>query len=117
VAELLHLIVWTPSETVIDVEQVEWVRVVLADEKPLTIWPGHSRLLAETAVEALRYADREGTHNLDLPSGIVCVQDSAVTLFLAGTLEEALRAEEEELGRSGRLALAMLDALGKSRVS
>jgi len=88
VADLLRLIVWTPSETVVDAEQVQWVHVKLAGAKTLTIWPEHAPLLSETVSEALRYADASGTHAIDLPAGVVYVRENVVTLFLAGTLGE-----------------------------
>ena len=83
-AEPLRLVVWTPSETVLDVEPVEWVHVELADERSLTIWPGHLPMMGQTVPAALRYADKEGRHELDLPPGIVQVDDGTVTVFLAG---------------------------------
>ena len=112
-AEFLRLLVWTPSETLIEVEGVQWVHVKLVQAKTLTIWPGHARLLAETTTEALRYADAGGEHVVDLPAGILQVWDDAVTLYLAGGLGE--RAWSPEAGeRFERLADTMLgDRAGK----
>jgi F0F1-type ATP synthase epsilon subunit len=107
VADPLRLVVWTPSETVVDVEQVQWVHVNLAGAEALTIWPGHASLLAETASEALQYAGAGGTHTLDLPAGVLQVQSNTVTLFLAGTLGEQTWFEGED-ERFERLAEAML---------
>jgi F0F1-type ATP synthase epsilon subunit len=81
----LRLVAWSPSETRIDAEQVEWVHVSLAGGVGLTIWPGHAPLLAETVAEAVRYADSTGTHVVDLDAGILHVEGSAVTIFLAQT--------------------------------
>ena len=106
-AEALRLTVWTPSETVVDVEQVQWVHVKLSGAKAITIWPGHAALLAETSTEALRYADAGGTHAIDLPSGVLQVRDGVVSLFLAGTLGERAWSEDEQ-GGFERLAEAML---------
>ena len=107
VAESLRLIVWTPSETVIEAERVQWVHVKLVQAKALTIWPGHARLLAETTTEALRYADASGEHVVDLPAGILQVWDNTVTLFLAGTLGERAWSHDPEK-RFERLADTML---------
>jgi F0F1-type ATP synthase epsilon subunit len=101
------LIVWTPSETVIDAEQVQWIHVKLVQAKTLTIWPGHARLLAETTTEALRYADTSGEHVVDLPGGILQVWDNTVTLFLAGTLGQRAWSQAPEK-RFERLADTML---------
>jgi F0F1-type ATP synthase epsilon subunit len=107
VAERLRLTVLTPSATVIDAEQVQWVHVKLAETKPLTVWPGHAPLLAETTSEALRYADESGSHTVDLPAGVLQVRENTVTLFLAGTLGEQAWPEEEG-ERFDRLADTML---------
>jgi F0F1-type ATP synthase epsilon subunit len=107
VADPLRLIVWTPSETVVDAERVQWVHVRLAGAKTLTIWPEHAPLLAETISEALRYADASGTHAIDLPAGVLYVRENTVTLFLAGTLGEQSWLEEEG-ERFDRLAETML---------
>jgi F0F1-type ATP synthase epsilon subunit len=106
VAESLRLIVLTPSETVVEAEQVEWIHVKLAGAKALTIWPGHAALLAETASEALQYVDGSGTRSLDLPAGVLQVRENTVTLFLAGTLGDQPQPEEKG-ERFGRLAEAM----------
>ena len=110
-AEPLRLIVWTPSETVLEAEQVGWIHVKLAQAKTLTIWPGHAPLLAETVAEELGYGDEEGTHTIELPAGILQVRDSTVTLFLAGTLG-GVSWPEDSGKRLERLAQTIPDALG-----
>jgi F0F1-type ATP synthase epsilon subunit len=107
VADLLRLTVLTPSETVVEADQVQWVHVKLVGAKALTIWPEHAPLLAETASEALRYVDASGEHATDLPAGVLQVRDNTVTLFLAGTLSEQSWPEEEG-ERYDRLAETML---------
>ncbi len=89
----------------------------LAGSKALTIWPGHAPLLGEAASQAVRYADRTGTHTVDLPSGIVRVRDDTVTLFLAGALGEEVWPREEEGARFERLAETMLGALEVRRTN
>jgi F0F1-type ATP synthase epsilon subunit len=115
VADPLRLVVWTPSERLIDAEQVEWVHLELVDDRTLTIWPRHAPLLAETAAGAVRYADLEGTHTVDLLSGVVHVRNDVVSLYLPGTLgsavgEDAQPIKGEETGFE-RLARTMLRAL------
>ena len=110
-AEPLRLMVWTPSATLIDAENVEWVHITLIGDQGLTIWPGHAPLLGETDVDAVGYADQAGTHTIDLPSGIVQVENNTVTLFLVGTLDEQAWPREGDGERFERLAETMLGAL------
>jgi hypothetical protein len=84
VPEPLQLVVWTPSETLLDVEGVRWVHVELAGERPLTIWPGHLPMIGRTVPATLRYADVVGEHEIELPAAIVQVRYGTVTVFLAG---------------------------------
>jgi len=88
VAERMRLTALTPSETLIDTENVEWVHVALAGEEFLTIWPGHAPLLAETVAETVRYMDSTGEHELELLSGVLHVRDDVVSFFLTGVLGE-----------------------------
>jgi len=108
VSEPIRLLVWTPSETIVEADDLQWVHVELSEGQGVTIWPGHAPLLAETAAEALRYADSRGEHAVDLPPGIVHVQGNTVTVFLAGTLDEEVSRREEEGRRFDRLASVML---------
>lgn len=109
-AKPLRLVVWTPSATVLDVEPVEWVHVELAGERSLTIWSGHLPMMGQTVPAALRYADGEGQHAIDLPPGIVQVDDGTVTMFLAG--EDEGRGERR---RFDRLAEALVASVVHER--
>ncbi|MFL7810633.1 MAG: hypothetical protein ACK2VD_09405 [Anaerolineae bacterium] len=85
--EPLRLVVWTPSETLLDAEAVRWVHVELDRERPLTIWPGHLPMIGRTVPATLRYDDAAGEHEVELPAGIVQVRYGTVTIFLAGEHE------------------------------
>jgi F0F1-type ATP synthase epsilon subunit len=109
VPEPLHLVVWTPSETLLDVEPLDWVHVELAGERTLTIWPGHLPMMGQTVPAAVRYADAEGEHEIELPSGIVQVDDGTVTVFLAGESGEGAA----QPMRFDRLSEALVAAVGR----
>ena len=106
-AGLLRLRVWSPAETVIDVEGVRWVHVDLNRARPLTIWPGHAPLLAETTGETVRYADDAGIHAVDLPAGMLELRENEVLILVGG----ALQPPPEDGERLARLTDALLDAL------
>jgi F0F1-type ATP synthase epsilon subunit len=105
VAERLRLTARTPSENLIEADNVEWVHVALAEDKFLTIWPGHAPLLGETVAESVRYVDATGQHEVDLLPGILHVRDDVVTFFLPGALGEGPADESQPLygDSSGRL--------------
>jgi F0F1-type ATP synthase epsilon subunit len=115
VADPLRLVVWTPSEQLIDVDQVEWVHLGLVEDKALTIWPRHAPLLAETVAGPVRYADADGTHTVDLLPGVVHVREDTVSLYLPGALGEEAWPREEKGGGFERLARTMLRALEAKR--
>jgi F0F1-type ATP synthase epsilon subunit len=79
--------VWSPAETVIDVEHVQWVHLELNRARPLTIWPGHAPLLAETTGEMVRYADDAGTHAVELPPGMLELRENEVLILVGGALQ------------------------------
>jgi F0F1-type ATP synthase epsilon subunit len=97
VAEPLRLVVWTPSETLVDGDQVEWVHIELAGSGGLTIFPGHAPLVAETLAEVMRYTDSTGTHAVDLAPGVLRAEGDVVTIFLAGQAWPS--AETEQFAR------------------
>jgi hypothetical protein len=70
-------------------------------------------MLGETASAALRYADKSGTHAVDLPPGIVQVQDRTVTLFLTSTTGERSQDLGEQAGQFSRLSEALLASLAQ----
>jgi F0F1-type ATP synthase epsilon subunit len=107
VADLLRLCVWSPAETVMDVEGVQWVHVELNRARPLTIWPGHAPLLAETTGETVRYADDAGTHTVALPPGMLQLRENVVLILVGG----ALQSSAEDGGRFERLTDALLATL------
>ena len=106
-ADLLRLRVWSPAETVLDVEGVQWVHVELNRARPLTIWPGHAPLLAETTGETVRYADDAGTHVVELPPGMLQLRENEVLILVGGALEPSAEAG----GGSERLTDALLATL------
>jgi F0F1-type ATP synthase epsilon subunit len=107
VADLLRLRVWSPAETVLDVEGVQWVHVELNRARPLTIWPGHAPLLAETTAKTARYADDAGTHDVELPAGMLELRENDVLILVGG----ALQPSPEDGERYARLTDALLGAL------
>ena len=116
-AEPIHLVVWTLSERLLDIEDLEWVHLRLAEERSVTVWPGHGPLLAETAADALDYRDASSTHTIDLPAGIVQVKGDTVTVFLVGSLGEQVWQAGEPTEEFDRLAQTMLAALDKERAA
>ena len=106
-AELMQLVALTPSEMLLDAGDVRWAHIELVGRKGLTIWPGHARLVAETAAEAVRYVDKAGSHAVDLPSGILHVESNRITLFLPGNLGDRVRPQDEQV-RHDRLIETLL---------
>lgn len=86
-ASSFHLRVLTPAETLLQVEEVQWVCVRLADGAGISIYPGHAPLLAETVTASLRYGDASGEHEFDARAGILQIEGDYVTVFTSGGLE------------------------------
>ena len=90
--------VLTPAETLLDVEEVAWVQVRLADGGGIGIYPGHAPLLAETVSAPLRYSDRSGEHTLDLEAGILQVDRGGVTVLTSGVIRTSEFSETAQPG-------------------
>lgn len=113
-SDALRLVVLTPVETILEAEEVSWVKVELADGMGLGIFPGHAPLLAETLPAPVRYADPDGEHRVEVEGGILQIASGEVTLFTPGSLLErpsTAESEEEGAARFDRLAQALLEIL------
>ena len=111
----LRLIVLTPAKTLLDVSDVQWVNVQLADGGGIGILPGHAPLLAETVSAPLKYADELGEHSLQVGAGILQIVPGRVIIYttesddvdtVGARLDNDAREE-----RLTRLAEALLQAL------
>jgi hypothetical protein len=69
-------------------------------------------MLGETISAPLRYADDEGEHELELPPGLVQVQNRTVMLFLAGTDGDRVAEPTDRVERFERLSESLMAALG-----
>jgi F0F1-type ATP synthase epsilon subunit len=119
--------VLTPAKTLLDVGNVAWVQVHLADGGGIGVYPGHAPLLAETLTAPLRYADPAGEHTLDLEAGILEIGQGSVTVFTNGPAHHEDTADMDHASadiadvdrasvcasdaRFDRLAQALLDTL------
>ncbi len=101
----MRLEVLTAVERLLVQEDVAWVRVVLADGSPLSIYPGHVPLLAETRAGLLRYEAVGGEGDVTISRGILRVNKESVTLLTAGRLadDEGSHSPDTETERFPRL--------------
>jgi F0F1-type ATP synthase epsilon subunit len=110
----LRLTVLTPAETLLEVEEVAWVQVRLADGGGMGIYPGHAPLLAETVTATLRYADPWGEHALEVEAGVLQVDGDGVTILTSGVVQTSEVCETSEVlegARFDRLAQALVSIL------
>ena len=94
----LSLKVLTPGGTLLDVPEVAWVQVQLADGGGIGIWPGHGPLLAETRTAPLRYADQTGEHVQELEAGILEISRDGVTILTSGLAHDERSEPASEWG-------------------
>lgn len=106
----LRLTVLTLAETLLDVEEVAWVRARLADGGGISIYPGHAPLLAETVTAPLRYANGSGEHVLELEAGILQVDRDGVTIFTSGLTQTSEVSEDKRFDRLARTLLTAMPA-------
>ena len=114
VSKPLRLTVLTLAETLLDVEEVAWVRARLANGGGISVYPGHAPLLAETVTAPLRYANGSGEHVLDLEAGILQVDRDGVTIFTSGLVQTSEVSGTLEVPggtRFDRLARTLLTAM------
>lgn len=114
-AKSLHLRVWTPDEVILDIGQVNWANLELADGGSIGIRPGHAPLVAETLTAPMYFEDESGEHFLFLEAGILQIERNRVTVLTPGlaNVEDSKDQPDKEDIRFDRLArtlFAMLNA-------
>ncbi len=118
--DLLRLSVVTPGKTLLDVANVGKVRLKLADQAWLSIYPRHAPLLAETLAGPVTYTSGASDATIFVSASILQVVDNTVTLFASGELAAsgvapaaAVSGEvgDEDAARFDRLARVLLQSL------
>jgi F0F1-type ATP synthase epsilon subunit len=87
VTDPLHLRVMSPSKTYLDVENVVYVNIRLADYGSIGIKPGHAPLIAETVTAPLVYRVGTEESSIDAQAGILMIEEGAVTVLTSGSGE------------------------------
>lgn len=108
------LTVLTPERALLSVAGVEKVRLRLADEAWLSIYPHHAPLVAETLGGALQYTTAAESGEIDVAAGILQVKRDEVLVLTSGLLRDV--APEAGPGTEGdlrfdRLAAQLMEAL------
>jgi F0F1-type ATP synthase epsilon subunit len=110
----MHLRAATAEEVWLDVPQVTWVRLPLADGGSIGIRPGHAPLLAETVAGTLRYGTESSENGIGIDRGILQVHEHGVDIF-ASELGDAAASFDDSVSADGarfeRLARALLQLL------
>jgi len=86
-ADPLRLRVMTPSETLLDVEEVTHIRLFLSDGGSIGLKPGHASLMAETISGSLAYMIGEREYQFPAQAGILFIERETVTIFTSGSGE------------------------------
>ncbi len=113
--DLLRFSVLTPGRTLLDVANVSKVRVKLADNGWLSIYPRHAPLLGETLPGPVTYITEAGDETISLSESILQIAYNDVTLFSGGELTAvagAIVAGDDADGMHfDRLARALMSSL------
>ena len=113
----LRFQVLTPEKTLLDVAAVHSVRLLLADDAWLSVYPGHAPLLAETVAGPVSYVTPSGADEIALAEGILCIDGGVVTIFTGGlvdapsTVHAVSSDKEDEVVEFDRLAQVLLMTL------
>jgi F0F1-type ATP synthase epsilon subunit len=113
-AAYLRLSVITPEQVVLEVDGARRVRMRLADEAWLSVYPNHAPLVAEVLPGPLQYDTELETGELHVGSSIVYVDSNVVTVLTSGQREDRdVQAvpESAQDQRFDRLARELMQAL------
>ena len=107
----LSLRVLTPSQTLLEVEDVRKVRVRLVDRAWLSIYPHHAPLIAETLPGRLAYVTEDEAHEVPVAGGVLRVfSDNTVEILVRGHVEHEPPATDEAFARLAKQLMLTLNA-------
>lgn len=81
---LLSLNILTADGAILQKENLEAVNVLLTDELPLGIRPGHAPLIAETKTGPIVYRTSKSEQKIEIHAGIMNIRDNIVTILTPG---------------------------------
>ena len=84
----LELKVLTPERVILQVEHAIRIRLRLADEAWISIFPNHAPLVAETLDGPLTYDTEVESGSIDVAAGILYLEDNRVHVLTSGALEQ-----------------------------
>jgi F0F1-type ATP synthase epsilon subunit len=90
----VDLKIMTPETVLADRSNLEWVRLVLANENVITIWPGHAPLVAETADWPITIMNCGKLELIEVAPAILKVNKDTITLL---TLHDKKNSSEEHI--------------------
>jgi F0F1-type ATP synthase epsilon subunit len=108
--ETLHLRVLTPDGTILDKENVGFVRVHMQGDTKLSVYPNHAPLIAELLPGPIQYSLGTESHSLILGSGIMHVFNNGIYIYINQKYED-LDQDENLLVEFDNLAHKLMDTL------
>lgn len=93
----LHLTVMTPEQVVLHVDAVQRVRLKLADQAWLSIYPYHAPLVGEILPGPLQYDTEIETGEIAVGPGILQVEGDEVVVLTSGLQQEGHRDAQDEV--------------------
>lgn len=80
----MRFTIQSPAGTSAEHENVNAVRTILADNKPLTILPRHAPLMAEVGTEAITITGDDGEATYAVEHGILLVVNDIISVLTTG---------------------------------
>jgi len=91
----VKLLILSPQETLLDLDDLQKVRVTLADGGSIGIHSGHHPLLAETITGIIEYGREFFTDRVGVQEGILRVEGDQVIIYTSALTEEQLPVQRE----------------------
>ncbi len=118
----LRLTVMPPDRVLLAVDSTTKVRMKLADDAWLSVYPGHAPLIAELLPGPVQYDTDAESGELSIAEGIVQVTEGQVTVLTSGYQRETRppetrAASDQQFDRLARELMMSLEAQSHSEVA
>jgi F0F1-type ATP synthase epsilon subunit len=111
----ITLTILSPDQVILNVKKVRMVRTRLRGDSWLSIYPNHAPLIAELLPGKLVYSADDQQEEIDLPAGIMQVNENKIKIFTGSSLHSETSDEVSKVQQFDNLSRMLMQSLDTAK--
>jgi len=92
----MRLIISSPDSMLLDVPQVDWINIRLADGSLISIYANHAPLIALHAACKIKYRIENQVFEKQIPEGVLSISENTVRCWISGSSKISTDKDKDE---------------------